>query len=268
MKGVFPLKKKLVIIMLMVFAMPLFSSALPQAEAAGWENKLAEVVTENATAAQLEELLKMRETLNPKDKQVLWGALAKTAIERTGKADMVNNLTALSQQLSAQDQAAAKVTIVKAVETAVRSKVDEKVKEVVTGRLAGYQDEFDLLSTLLNSSSTLTPAAVQNNNSLAGAPQNYSKLINMTATAYGPGPIDNGKWNDLTYAGGKVKKGIVAVDPAVIPMGTKLWVEGYGQAIADDQGSAIKGNRIDLAFNSRQEALDYGIQNVKVYVLK
>ncbi|MDD4600596.1 MAG: 3D domain-containing protein, partial [Negativicutes bacterium] len=82
-----------------------------------------------------------------------------------------------------------------------------------------------------------------------------------------PGPLDNGKWNNLTYVGGIVQKGVVAVDPKIIPMGTKLWVEGYGQAVAEDQGSAIKGNRIDLAFNDRQEAIDYGIQNVKVYVL-
>ena len=68
--------------------------------------------------------------------------------------------------------------------------------------------------------------------------------------------------------GGKVRKGVAAVDPTVIPMGTKLWIEGYGEAIAEDQGSAIKGNRIDLAFNNRSEALDYGIQPVKVYVLK
>ena len=89
----------------------------------------------------------------------------------------------------------------------------------------------------------------------------------MTATAYAPGPLDNGKWNNLTYMGGTVQHGVAAVDPRVIPMGTKLWVEGYGEAIAEDQGSAIKGNRIDLAFDKRNDALDYGIQNVKIYVL-
>ena len=261
------MKSKLAAILLMVFTMPLFSSAIPRAEAAGLENKLTEVVTGASTADQIQSLIKLRETLNQEDKQVLWGALTKAAIERTGKSDMVNTLSALTQQLSAQDQTAAKANIVKAVETAVRGKVDEKIKATVTNRLAEYQDEVALLSTLLNNSTILTPKAVQNNNSLAGAPQNYSKLIDMTATAYGPGPLDNGKWNDLTYVGGKVKKGVVAVDPVVIPMGTKLWVEGYGEAMAVDQGSAIKGNRIDLAFNTRQEALDYGIQKVKVYVL-
>lgn len=261
------MKRKIAAIMLMVFAMPLFSSAIPRAEASVIENTLAEVAG-TPTATQIQSLIKLRDTLSQDDKQALLGALAKTAIERTGKADMVNNLTALTQQLSTQDQIVDKTNLVKAVETVMRNKVDEKVKEEVSSRLAGYQDKVALLSTLLNNSNILTPKAVQNNNSLAGAPQNYRKLLNMTATAYGPGPLDNSKWNDLTYVGGKVKKGIVAVDPAVIPMGSKLWIEGYGEAIAEDQGSAIHGNRIDLAFNTRQEALDYGIQNVKVYVLK
>jgi len=90
----------------------------------------------------------------------------------------------------------------------------------------------------------------------------------MTATAYAPGALDNGKWGNLTYMGGKVRKGVAAVDPDVIPMGTRLWIEGYGEAVAEDQGSAIQGNRIDLAFNNRSEALNYGIQRVKAYVLE
>jgi 3D (Asp-Asp-Asp) domain-containing protein len=63
-------------------------------------------------------------------------------------------------------------------------------------------------------------------------------------------------------------RGIVAVDPNVIPMGTKLYVEGYGEAIAADQGGAIKGNRIDLFFGSHQEALNFGKRTVKVTILK
>ncbi len=230
LEGVFLLKRKIATIMLMVLAMPLFSSAMPRAEAAFWDDRLVEVMA--------------------------------------GKADILNELTALTQQLPSQNPVDVKANIIKAAETAMRDKLQEKLDAEVTNQLAKYQDKFTLLSTLLSNSSTLTPKAVQNNNSLPGEPQTYRKLLDMTATAYAPGPLDNGKWNDLTYVGGKVKKGVVAVDPTVIPMGTKLWVEGYGEAVAEDQGRAIKGNRIDLAFNTRQEALDYGIQNIKVYVLK
>lgn len=253
--------------MLMVFTMPLFSWAMPKAEAAVLEDKLAEVGASNPTVVQIQELAKIKDSLKQGNKQALWGTIAQTALDRTGKTDMVNNIAAVAAQLTSANQQATKETIVNVVETAVRDKVQEKVQTEVTDRLTSYQKELSLLSMLFNNNNILTPKAVENNNSLTGAPQNYRKIINMTATAYGPGPLDNGKWNDLTYVGGKVKKGVVAVDPNIIPMGTKLWVEGYGAAIADDQGSAIKGNRIDLAFNSRQEALDYGIQNVKVYVL-
>ncbi|HWR43872.1 3D domain-containing protein [Sporomusa sp.] len=261
------MKKKIAAILLMAFAMPMFSPALPKAEAAFLEDKLAEAVAGNTAAAQIQELIKIKDNLGAGSKEALWGTIAKTAVERAGKANTVNDITTVAAQLIGQDQAGVKDNIVKAVETAARSKVQEKVQQEVTNRLAGYQSEFALLSMVLNNSNILTPNAVESNNSLAGAPQNYRKMLDMTATAYGPGPLDNGKWNDLTYVGGKVKKGVVAVDPNVISMGSKLWVEGYGEAIADDQGSAIKGNRVDLAFNTRQEALDYGIKKVKVYVL-
>jgi len=140
------------------------------------------------------------------------------------------------------------------------------VEQRVVQNLGQYQDVLTVLTTLFQNS-TLNPGIAQDNNSLTGAPENYRKIIDMTATAYGPGVKDNGRWNDLTYVGTKIRKGVVAVDPRIIPMGTKLWVEGYGQAVAEDQGSAIKGNRIDLAFDTRQEAVNYGIKPVKVYVL-
>ena len=60
-----------------------------------------------------------------------------------------------------------------------------------------------------------------------------------------------------TYLGLKAERGIVAVDPRVIPLGARVHVEGYGEALAADIGSAIKGNRIDLCFRpiGRQAAM-------------
>jgi 3D (Asp-Asp-Asp) domain-containing protein len=69
------------------------------------------------------------------------------------------------------------------------------------------------------------------------------------------------------YTGIPLQRGVVAVDSRVIPMGTRLYIEGYGEAIAADQGNAIKGNRIDLFFNSHQEGLNWGIKTVKVTIL-
>ncbi|RYL87567.1 3D domain-containing protein [Sporolactobacillus sp. THM19-2] len=61
---------------------------------------------------------------------------------------------------------------------------------------------------------------------------------------------------------------VVAVDPAVIPLGTKLYVEGYGHAVAGDTGGAIKGRRIDVFFKDNQTALQWGRRTVKVKILE
>jgi 3D (Asp-Asp-Asp) domain-containing protein len=63
-------------------------------------------------------------------------------------------------------------------------------------------------------------------------------------------------------------KGAVAVDPRVIPIGTRLYIEGYGYAKALDVGSAVKGNKIDLFFETESQARRWGRRPVKVYVLE
>jgi len=96
----------------------------------------------------------------------------------------------------------------------------------------------------------------------------YSDVLEMEATAYYPGPESTGRWADgLTATGMPAGHGIVAVDPAVIPLGTRLYIPGYGIAIAADVGSAIRGYRIDLAFDTYREALHYGRRRVQVYIL-
>lgn len=61
---------------------------------------------------------------------------------------------------------------------------------------------------------------------------------------------------------------VIAVDPNVIPLGSKVYVEGYGMAIAGDTGGAIKGNRIDLFVPNRSDALDFGRKTIQVKVYK
>lgn len=60
---------------------------------------------------------------------------------------------------------------------------------------------------------------------------------------------------------------VIAVDPNVIPLGTRVWVEGYGEAIAGDTGSAIKGNKIDVFIPTQNEALEWGRKQVKLKIL-
>lgn len=93
----------------------------------------------------------------------------------------------------------------------------------------------------------------------------YTRVLDVVATAYTP---NDGGGNGITYSGMKARPGVVAVDPNVIPLYSKLYIEGYGEAIAGDTGGAIKGNRIDVCFNSYDTVRNYGIRNVKVYILK
>ncbi|WP_390847591.1 ubiquitin-like domain-containing protein [Bacillus litorisediminis] len=61
---------------------------------------------------------------------------------------------------------------------------------------------------------------------------------------------------------------VIAVDPSVIPLGSKVYVEGYGHAIAADTGSAIKGNKIDVFFATKEEAYRWGVRKVKITILE
>ena len=93
----------------------------------------------------------------------------------------------------------------------------------------------------------------------------YSKAIQVRATAYTP--YDPG-CTGITATGMKATKGVVAVDPRVIPLGSQVYVPGYGVAIAADTGGAIKGNRLDVCYNTLAEAYTWGVKNVTVYVLE
>jgi N-acetylmuramoyl-L-alanine amidase len=61
---------------------------------------------------------------------------------------------------------------------------------------------------------------------------------------------------------------VIAVDPAVIPLGSKVYIEGYGYARAEDTGGAIKGNRIDIYMEHEKDALQYGVRDVKVKIIE
>jgi 3D (Asp-Asp-Asp) domain-containing protein len=95
------------------------------------------------------------------------------------------------------------------------------------------------------------------------------KTITLEATAYYPGPEDTWPYTaGYTASGLKAGYGVVAVDPRVIHMKTPIYVEGYGYAIAADKGGAIKGKKIDLCFDTYEEAVRFGRKNVKVYLLR
>jgi len=89
----------------------------------------------------------------------------------------------------------------------------------------------------------------------------------IVATAYfaGGGGLNG---DGITATGLRARKGIVAVDPRIIPLGTKVYIEGYGQALAADTGGWIKENRIDLCFDTLEECYRYGRRKIYVYLIE
>lgn len=101
----------------------------------------------------------------------------------------------------------------------------------------------------------------------------YSSVLTMNGSAYTAGFESTGKnpgdaGYGRTATGMSATKGVVAVDPDVIPLGTELYISGYGLAVAGDTGGAIKGNKIDLCYDTLNEALNFGRRNVSVYILE
>lgn len=95
----------------------------------------------------------------------------------------------------------------------------------------------------------------------------YSRVISCSATAYDAVSCGKQPGYAKTATGAIAQRGVIAVDPSVIPLGTRVFVEGYGYAIAADTGGAIRGNIIDVCMDSRAESLSWGRRNVKVYIL-
>lgn len=94
------------------------------------------------------------------------------------------------------------------------------------------------------------------------------KKMKMIATAYYPG--DPLAWKDgkITFLGHKMQRGIVAVDPRIIPLKTRLFIPGYGYGYAGDTGGFMKGNRVDLGVNNVKEEKAWMFKNVVVYILE
>lgn len=132
---------------------------------------------------------------------------------------------------------------------------EPKSKIIVQGTMPGIT--YSRGSTLNTPTNTYNVKAASNSS---------GKTLYVKATAYW---AFNGANNSYTASGARAVRNpagfsTIAVDPTVIRMGTKLYVEGYGNAIAADSGSGVKGNRIDLFFNTREEAVSFGVRRLKI----
>lgn len=104
-----------------------------------------------------------------------------------------------------------------------------------------------------------------------GSSYEYTGVIDVKATAYNR--VEDGGL--VTATGTITQYGTIAVDPSIIPLGTKLYVVSdggqswsYGPGLAEDTGGLIKGNKIDLFFMTGEEATEFGVRSAKVYILK
>ena len=92
----------------------------------------------------------------------------------------------------------------------------------------------------------------------------YSRVIHVEATAYSsaePG------LSAYTALGTLCQRGVIATDPSIIPLGTRVFIPGYGYAVAEDTGGAIVGHKIDVAFDTVAECYEFGRQFIDIYIL-
>ncbi|WP_174615331.1 G5 and 3D domain-containing protein [Virgibacillus ihumii] len=164
-----------------------------------------------------------------------------------------------------------------------RELIDKQVKRESEERIVafGTKEEQDLV-TLSSSSSNNSSGSSSETNDSSSSNSNSgndtetesanndssARVLYMNASAY---TADCSGCSGFTATGINLNanphKKVVAVDPSVIPLGTRVWVEGYGYAVAGDTGGHIVGNRIDLHFASRSDALAFGRRTVKVKIL-
>ncbi|KAB7706623.1 LysM peptidoglycan-binding domain-containing protein [Bacillus aerolatus] len=112
------------------------------------------------------------------------------------------------------------------------------------------------------------PAKAASNNPAPAQQAPQGKTISVSATAY---TAQCAGCSGITATGINLNNDrnakVIAVDPNVIPLGSKVYVEGYGTAVAGDTGGAIKGNKIDLHVPTKDQALDWGRRTVNVTIL-
>ncbi|PGX78066.1 enterotoxin [Bacillus thuringiensis] len=175
-------------------------------------------------------------------------------------------------QAAAKAQEAAKAREAAKAQEAAEAREAAKAQEAAEAREAAKAQEA---AKAREAAKTQKPATQQPvaKETETSAPSS-SRELRVVATAYTADPLENGY-----KAGDQVKSALghnltanpnmklIAVDPSVIPLGSKVWVEGYGVAIAGDTGGAIKGNKIDVLMPDKGSSSSWGRKTVTVKVL-
>ena len=169
---------------------------------------------------------------------------------------------AKASALKAQEEAAKK-----AKAEAAKKAAEETAKKEAEIKAAATQTAYN---QLVASAATARPVAYSTTYLASDAIKaNATALGNYKLTFYDPCVECNGNNLALTATGTTLTEGrTIAVDPSVIPLGSRVFIEGYGVFIAEDTGGAIKGNKIDIAVSTHERANELGVQYANVYLLK
>lgn len=140
---------------------------------------------------------------------------------------------------------------------------EEEVIEGTTGKsiytvVSIFDDGDEIAKTRLDEKVIEAP---RNEQIIKGT---MKSAIEVSASAYSP---EQPGLSSRTSTGLVAEHGVIAVDPSIIPLGTHVYIPDYGIAIAGDVGGSIKGNKIDVAFDTIAEALQFGRKTITIYIL-
>ncbi len=216
--------------------------------------------------AKTQKVTKAKETIKPKEEEKVQEEAKAQEIAKAKEEAKAQEIAKAKEEEKAREIAKAKEEA-KAQEIA-KAKEEEKAREIAKAKEEAKAREIAKAKEEAKAREAIKAKEESKNNT-----QSAKRELTVVATAYTADPSENGTYGGrvLTAMGHDLTANpnmrIIAVDPKVIPLGSKVWVEGYGEAIAGDTGSAIKGNRIDVLMGSKSKAMNWGRQTVKVKIL-
>ncbi|PGD86962.1 enterotoxin [Bacillus wiedmannii] len=247
-----------------------------QAKAKAQEATKAREAAEAQAEAKAQEATKAREAAKAQAEAKAQAAAEAQAEAKAGEAAKAREAAkaeaAAEAQAAAKAQEAAKAREAAKAQEAAEAREAAKAQEAAEAREAAKAQEAAKARETAKAQKPATQQPVAKETETS-APSS-SRELRVVATAYTADPIENGY-----KAGDQVKSALghnltanpnmklIAVDPSVIPLGSKVWVEGYGVAIAGDTGGAIKGNKIDVLMPDKGTSSNWGRKTVTVKVL-
>ena len=222
--------------------------------------------------AKPKEEVKVQEVAKPKE-EVKVQEIAKAKEEAKAQEIAKAKEEAKAQEITKAKEEAKAQEIAKAKEEAKAQEIAKAKEEAKAREIAKAKEEAKAREIAKAKEEAKAREALKAKEESKNNAQSAKRELTVVATAYTADPSENGTYGGrvLTAMGHDLTANpnmrIIAVDPKVIPLGSKVWVEGYGEAIAGDTGSAIKGNRIDVLMGSKSKAMNWGRQTVKVKIL-